>query len=243
MKIYIKKDEKQASQFAANLLRDVVLEKPDALLGLATGSTPIEMYKTLIEMYDNGELSFKDVKTINLDEYVGLAGDHEQSYCYYMNEQFFNHIDINKENTHVPDGLAGDLDGHAKEYETIIDELGGQDLQILGVGSNGHIGFNEPNEELDIFTHVENLAKETIDANKRFFESADDVPKTAVSMGIGSIFKAKKIILLAFGENKADAIKSLEDAKISTKVPVSLLKLHPDVTVIVDEAAASKLNK
>lgn len=243
MKIIVCKDSKEGGLKAAEILRDVINEKNDAVLGLATGSTPIDMYKSLIQMYENKELSFKDVKSVNLDEYVGLSGEHDQSYRYFMNDNLFNHVDINKENTYVPNGLAEDYDVEVQEYEERIDSLGGQDVQILGVGVNGHIGFNEPSEKLELYTHVEDLTQSTIDANSRNFDTVDDVPKQAISMGLRSIFKAKKIILMAFGENKADAIKSLEDTKVSTLVPVSLLKLHDDVTVVVDEAAASKLNR
>lgn len=243
MKIIVCKDSKEGGLKAAEILRDVINENNDAVLGLATGSTPIDMYKSLIQMYENKELSFKDVKSVNLDEYVGLSGEHDQSYRYFMNDNLFNHVDINKENTYVPNGLAEDYDVEVQEYEERIDSLGGQDVQILGVGVNGHIGFNEPSEKLELYTHVEDLTQSTIDANSRNFDTVDDVPKQAISMGLRSIFKAKKIILMAFGENKADAIKSLEDTKVSTLVPVSLLKLHDDVTVVVDEAAASKLNR
>lgn len=243
MKIIVCKDSKEGGLKAAEILRDVINEKNDAVLGLATGSTPIDMYKSLIKMYENKELTFKDVKSVNLDEYVGLSGEHDQSYRYFMNDNLFNHVDINKENTYVPNGLADDYDAEVKEYEERIDRLGGQDVQILGVGVNGHIGFNEPAEKLELYTHVEDLTQSTIDANSRNFASVDDVPKQAISMGLRSIFKAKKIVLMAFGENKADAIASLEYSKVSTLVPVSLLKLHDDVTVIVDEAAASKLSK
>lgn len=241
MEIYILKDEVEGGKKAAEIVKDLINEKNDAVLGLATGSTPIEMYKALIKMYEDGEVSFKNVKSVNLDEYVGLSGDHEQSYRYFMDENLFDHVDIDKNNTYVPDGLSDDLFNFVREYEILISKLGGQDCQILGVGQNGHIGFNEPNTELELRTHVEDLSESTIQANKRFFKSADDVPKQAISMGIGSIFQAKKIILLAFGESKADAIKSLQSSKISTQIPVTLLKLHPNVTVIVDEAAASKL--
>jgi len=241
MDLYICKDTVEASLKAANIIKELINEKKDAVLGLATGSTPIETYKNLVDMYEKKELSFKDVKTVNLDEYIGLSGDHDQSYRYFMNDNLFNHVDIDKNNTHVPDGMISDLDAHAAEYENLIDSLGGQDLQLLGIGVNGHIGFNEPNEELELNTHVEELTSSTIEANKRFFESADDVPKKAISMGMGSIFKAKKILVLAFGEAKADVIKALSDSKVTTQIPVTLLKLHPDVTVIVDEKAASKL--
>lgn len=241
MNILIFKNEVEGGRKAAEIVKEIINEKKDAVLGLATGSTPIEMYKELIRLYENKEVSFKDVKSVNLDEYVGLSGEHEQSYRYFMNDNLFNHIDIDKNNTYVPNGLSQDFEKEALEYEDLIKRLGGQDCQILGVGQNGHIGFNEPNSKLDSITHVEDLTESTIEANKRFFESVNDVPRKAISMGMGSILKARKIILLAFGEAKADVIKSLEDSKITTEIPVTLLKLHPDVTVIVDEAAASKL--
>lgn len=241
MDMYILKNEVEGGKKAAEIIKEVINEKNDAVLGLATGSTPIEMYKALIEMYKNGEVSFKNVKSVNLDEYVGLAGDHEQSYRYFMDENLFNHVDIDKNNTYVPNGLSKDFEKEAIEYEKLIEKLGRQDCQVLGVGKNGHIGFNEPHSELNAVTHVEDLTESTIDANKRFFESVNDVPKKAISMGMGSILKARKIILLAFGEAKADVIKSLEDSIITPQIPVTLLKLHPDVTVIVNEAAASKL--
>lgn len=241
MNILIFKNEVEGGRKAAEIVKEIINEKKDAVLGLATGSTPIEMYKELIRLYENKEVSFKDVKSVNLDEYVGLSGEHEQSYRYFMNDNLFNHIDIDKNNTYVPNGLSQDFEKEALEYEDLIKRLGGQDCQILGVGQNGHIGFNEPNSKLDSITHVEDLTESTIEANKRFFESVNDVPRKAISMGMGSILKARKIILLAFGEAKADVIKSLEDSKITTEIPVTLLKLDPDVTVIVDEAAASKL--
>lgn len=241
MNIIVLKDEKEVSKKAAQIIKDVISKKEDAVLGLATGSSPIKTYENLIEMNENGEISFKKIKTINLDEYIGLDGKHPQSYRHFMNKKLFNHIDIDKENTYIPNGVSTNLKKIAEEYEKLIDDLGGQDLQILGIGRNGHIGFNEPNEELEMNTHIEGLTESTIEANKRFFDSINDVPKEAISMGIGSIFKAKKIILLAFGESKADAIAALGDGRITTQNPSTLLKLHPDITVIVDEKAGSKL--
>lgn len=243
MKIIVCNNLEEASLKAALEIKEQVENKPDSVLGLATGSTPVETYKNLIKFYEECGLSFKDVKTVNLDEYIGLDGSHEQSYRQTMNESLFNHIDINQDNTYVPNGVALDIDKEAIEYEKLIDELGGQDLQLLGVGINGHIGFNEPNDKLNIYTHVEDLTQSTIDANKRFFNDESQVPRKAISMGIGSILKAKKILLLAFGSSKADAIKSLEGPEISTQFPVSLLKLHPDVTVYVDQEAGAKLSK
>lgn len=241
MNIIVLKDEKEVSEKAAQIIKDVISNNEEAVLGLATGSSPIKIYENLIEMNKNGKISFKKIKTINLDEYIGLDGNHTQSYRHFMNEKLFNHIDIDKENTYVPNGVSKNFEETAKEYEKLIDNLGGQDIQILGIGRNGHIGFNEPNEELEMNTHIESLTESTIEANKRFFDSINDVPKEAISMGIGSIFKAKKIILIAFGESKADAIAALGDGKITTQNPSTLLKLHPDITIIVDEKAGSKL--
>lgn len=240
MKVIITKNYDEMSQKASELVRDLVNEKPDAILGLATGGTPEGLYANLVEYYENGDLSFKDVKTYNLDEYVGLSGDHDQSYRYYMNEKLFDKVDINKENTHVPNGKADDLEKEAKDYEALIDELSNADLQILGIGTNGHIGFNEPDENLQAYTHVADLTQSTIDANARYFDNADDVPKTAISMGIASILKAKKIVLMASGKNKADAISTFKTDLITTQNPASLIKLHPDVTLIIDEDAAGR---
>lgn len=238
MEIIIKENYEMLSKAAADLVADVIKNNPKAVLGLATGSSPIGLYKELINKYNQNEISFKDIKTVNLDEYIGLDGSHEQSYRYFMNDILFNHIDIDKKNTYVPNGKASDIDFEAKEYEKTLDNLGGQDIQILGVGENGHIGFNEPDSKLNLYTHMEDLQSSTIEANSRFFESIEDVPTQAISMGIGSILKAKKIVLIANGENKAKAIKSLTDDLVTPLIPVSFLKLHPDVTVIIDKHAA-----
>lgn len=243
MKIIICKDSNEASQKAANMIKKVINDNPKAILGLATGSTPIETYKKLIEMNKKKEISFKDVKTVNLDEYISLDETHPQSYRYFMNDNLFNHIDINISNTRVPKGMAKDIEKEAIDYEKYLNKLGGADIQVLGLGENGHIGFNEPGDSLNAVTHIEDLTLSTIKANKRFFQSEKEVPKKAITMGLGSILKAKKIILLAFGEKKAQAIASLKDNNITTKFPVTFLKLHPDVTVLVDNEAASLLNK
>lgn len=239
MKFKIVNDYDEMSSYAAKLIKETVDEKPNAILGLATGSTPVGFYKELIKIYNNNEISFKKVRTVNLDEYIGLEGTHPQSYRYFMNENLFNHVDIDKKNTFVPNGTTEDHDKESKDYENLIDELGSIDVQILGIGSNAHIGFNEPEKELELYTHKAALTKETIESNSRFFDSIDDVPTDAMSMGIGSIFKAKKIILLASGKNKAKAIKSLKDSKLNTMLPATMLKLHNDVTIIVDKDAAS----
>ena len=240
--IFLVKDNyDELSVEAANIVSEIIKNNPKAVLGLATGSTPVGMYKELVKKYKNSEISFKEIKTVNLDEYIGLSSDHNQSYRYFMDTNLFNHIDINKNNTHIPDGVAEDLYVETERYDKMIEDLGGQDVQILGVGPNGHIGFNEPDTKLLIPTHVADLAESTIEANSRFFDSVDNVPRQAISMGLGSIFKAKKIILLASGKNKANAIKSLKNDYVTTQIPLTLLKLHPDVTIIVDKEAASLL--
>jgi len=233
----------ELSAYSAELVAGVVRQKEDAVLGLATGSSPMGLYEELIKLYDDGNLDFSKVKSINLDEYVGLDGTHNQSYRYFMDLNLFNHINIDKNNTHVPNGVAEDLQKGAEEYDELIDSMGGIDVQILGIGPNGHIGFNEPAEQLNLNTHVADLTQETIKANARFFASESDVPTQAVTMGMGPIMKAKKVILIASGENKAWAVKSLTDDVITTLIPATLLKLHSDVTVLLDRGAASLLDE
>lgn len=237
MKLIKAKDYEDMSRKAASIFFSQITLKPDSVLGLATGSTPVGTYKQLIEWCKAGDLSFKDVKTVNLDEYIGLSGDSDQSYRYFMNENLFNHVDIDKSNTNVPNGKATDMDAECVRYEALIRSLGGIDVQLLGIGNNGHIGFNEPNEYFDKFTHVVNLTESTIQANTRFFEKKEDVPRTAVSMGIKTIMEAKKIVLVANGKAKADIIYETCFGPITPNVPASALQLHPDVTIIVDEEA------
>lgn len=237
MKIIVEKDYEAMSRAAGKILIDAITDKPDITLGLATGSTPIGMYKEMIKAHKNG-LDFSKVKTFNLDEYVGLSEVHPSSYGYFMNIELFNHININKENCHVPDGKADDMEQYCKRYDEMIVETGGIDIQVLGIGQNGHIAFNEPAEALSVGTNIANLTCNTIEVNSRFFDSIEEVPTTAITVGMGSILKAKKIVLLASGKNKNPVIKKLlNDNKVTTQLPVSFLLLHPDVTVIVDEAA------
>lgn len=242
MKLLVVKDYEEMSCVAAKIFKDIINEKPDAVLGLATGSTPIGLYKKLIEMNRNKEIDFSNIKTINLDEYVGLGKENPQSYRYFMNENLFNHINIHKANTLVPNGLAEDIEKEAKSYDKKIEELGGIDIQILGIGSNGHIAFNEPDDFLIEETHVTNLSQSTIEANSRFFKSINEVPTRAITMGIGSIMKAKKILLLVKGEDKVKAVKELLNGNITTKNPATILKLHEDVTIIMDETMENKDN-
>lgn len=238
MKFIVEKDYEKLSKVAANMVREEIEKKPNVVLGLATGSTPEGMYRELIRMHKEEGLDFSKVTTFNLDEYVGIDEEHPNSYHYFMKEMLFNHINIDIKNTYIPDGKTKDLEKYCKEYDELIEKKGGIDLQILGIGENGHIAFNEPDEMLNLGTSIVNLTQSTIEANSRFFDSIDEVPKTAITMGIGTILKAKKIILLANGKKKAKVIKELlKGDKISTKLPASMLLIHPNVTVIIDQEA------
>lgn len=239
MKVIITVDYDEMSKKAAQIIKKQINEKPNTVLGLATGSTPLGMYNKLIEMYKNGEIDFSQVVTFNLDEYVGLPEEHPQSYHYYMYENFFNHININRKNIHIPKGISDDFDEECRLYDEAIENAGEIDLQVLGLGVNGHIGFNEPDDYINTKTHIVTLTEETINSNKRFFRSADEVPRKAVTMGLGMIMKAKKIILLASGKNKANAIKETLKGYLTTEVPSTVLMLHKDVTIIIDKEAAS----
>ena len=243
MKLIVVNNYEELSKVAAKEFSKIIKEKENAVLGLATGGSPVGMYKELIRMYEQKELNFSKTTTVNLDEYIGLNPEHNQSYRYFMNNNLFNHINIDKSNTFVPNGLAEDLEAQCKEYDQKIAELGGIDMQLLGVGNNGHIAFNEPNNELSSGTHIISLTDNTIEANARFFDNIDDVPRKAITMGVGGIMKAKKIILIASGESKAEAIKGIFSGKITTANPATMLQMHRDVTVIVDEAAAKLINK
>lgn len=243
MKVVITKDYTEMCKLASRIFAAEITLKPDCVLGLATGSTPVGMYKELVEMYNEHRVDFSQVKTVNLDEYAGLSGDNDQSYCYFMNHNLFDHININKENTNVPNGTAADLETECERYEQVVASMGGVDVQLLGIGNNGHIAFNEPCEEFPEKTHVVNLTQNTIEANARFFASMDDVPKKALTMGIGTIMKAKKIVLLANGAKKAQTIYDTVYGPITPKVPASILRLHPDVTIFVDEEAGALLKK
>lgn len=238
MKLIVEKSYYALSKTAANIVRTEITKKPNIILGLPTGSTPIGVYNELISMHKGEGLDFSQVSTFNLDEYLGIDEEHPNSYHYFMNDKFFNHININKKKACIPNGKTRDLDNYCKEYEGLIEEKGGIDLQILGIGENGHIGFNEPDDELNLWTTIVDLTESTIEVNSRFFDNIEQVPKKAITMGIGSIMKSKKIILLASGKKKRKVITQLlKDKKITTKLPVSMLLLHPDVTVIVDEEA------
>lgn len=243
MKIIIVKNYDEISKKAAKIIADVIKEKEHCNLGLATGSTPIGTYEELIKMYKRNELSFKNVSAYNLDEYVGLSPNSHQSYKYFMDNILFNHIDIDKEKCFIPNGTADNLLAEVNRYDKLLRDANYTDLQLLGIGNNGHIAFNEPADTLKLSTHIVKLKKETITANSRFFNSINEVPKSAISLGFEGIMMSKKILLLASGENKARAIANMLNDVISTNNPSSLLNLHHDVTVIVDEAAAKLLGK
>ncbi len=223
------------SRDAANIISAQVILKPDSVLGLATGSSPLGTYKQLIKWYQKGDVDFSEVTSVNLDEYVGLDGSNDQSYRYFMNENFFKHINIDINNTYVPDGCAADLDGEGQRYDEHIEALGGIDLQLLGIGLDGHIGFNEPDKYFVKSTHVVDLHESTIEANSRFFESIDDVPKQAITMGMVSIMQAKKILLIASGKAKREILEKAFYGPITPEIPASILQLHPDITVIYSE--------
>ena len=241
MRIICAKDYKEMSEMAADIIGAQVLLKPYAVLGLATGSTPIGTYEELVRRYEAGRLDFSKIKTVNLDEYRGLTRDNDQSYYYFMHSHLFDHININKNNTKVPDGMEPDAIKAGQDYENIIKNHGGIDLQLLGLGNNGHIGFNEPCDEFIDKTHVVDLTESTIEANKRFFASADDVPKQAYTMGIGSIMRAKRVLMIVSGKGKADIVKEAFFGPITPKVPASILQLHNDFILIGDAEALSCL--
>lgn len=227
----------EMSRIAAEKIINLVKNKPNAELGLATGGTPEGLYKLLIQDHRLNGTSYKQVKTVNLDEYIGLKKDDPNSYYTFMTEKLFKHIDILPENTHVPNGMAADIDAEAERYENFIHEIGGVDLQILGIGHNGHIAFNEPGTSFQSKTHIIDLAEDTRQANARYFDSIDDVPTKAITMGIQTIMDSKEIILLASGASKAEALKQLVHGEITEQFPASVLRKHNHVTIIADEAA------
>ena len=241
MRIYLSEDYKSMSRRAANIISAQVITKPDSVLGLATGGTPVGAYQQLVEWYKKGDLSFAEIKTVNLDEYLGLSPHHEQSYRYFMQVNLFDHIDIKPENTHVLNGLAKDPQAECAAYNQLIRDLGGIDLQLLGMGHNGHIAFNEPGDDFGLETHVVTLTDRTIDANTRFFESRDEVPRHALSMGIKNIMQARRILIVVSGEEKAETVCKAFAGPVTKDVPASVLQLHPDVTLVGDRAALSKL--
>lgn len=241
MKIIKAKDYNHMSRMAANIISAQVILKPDCVLGLATGSTPIGAYEQLIRRYEEGDIDFSAVTSINLDEYRGLSGDNDQSYRYFMNKHLFSHINIRPERTFVPDGLEPDSDKACADYNKIIAGAGGIDLQLLGLGHNGHIGFNEPDTVFEKETHCVDLTQSTIDANSRFFASMDEVPKQAYTMGIKTIMQAKKVLVAVSGKDKAEIVRKAFFGPVTPQVPASVLQLHNDVILVGDEEALSAI--
>lgn len=230
MYIYREETYEKMSRRAANIISAQVIQKPDAVLGLATGSSPLGVYKQLIEWYNKGDLDFKDVKSVNLDEYCGLSPEHDQSYRYFMNSNFFNHINIDKKNTYVPNGMCENWQTECENYDKLIRSLGGIDLQLLGIGFNGHIGFNEPSDHFELGTRRVTLTESTLKANSRFFPNGG-MPTHALTMGFKSILSAKKILLIA-GPEKYDIVKRALKGPVAPEVPASILQLHDDVSVV-----------
>lgn len=241
MQVFVYRNEAEVGKAAGMIVASEILKKPDCILGLATGSTPIPTYQEMIRMNREGILDFSKVRSFNLDEYIGLSPEHVCSYRRFMNEQLFDHINIDKANTHVPCGIGADHEADAKAYDAAVEAAGGIDLQILGIGHDGHIGFNEPGDEFVSGTNIVTLTDMTIDANTRFFEKREDVPRQAITLGNRNIMAAKRIILLATGKGKARAIAQAIKGNITPKMPASLLQVHPNVQFLLDEDAASEL--
>lgn len=241
MLVIVKEDYDAMSREAARLIAERIRKKPNLVLGLATGSTPLGTYKELIRLHKDEGLDFSRVTTFNLDEYVGLPPSHNQSYHYFMMENFFNHINIDRRYIHIPDGMASDIEAHCEWYEEQIRKAGGIDLQLLGIGANGHIAFNEPGSSLGSRTRIKTLTEQTIKDNARFFSRIEDVPRYAITMGIGTIMDARELLLLANGPKKADAVKAAAEGPITAMCPASIIQMHRRATVIVDREAGSKL--
>ena len=239
MRIYVTKDYHEMSRRAANIISAQIILKPDCVLGLATGSTPIGIYDQLVEWYEKGDLDFSEVVTVNLDEYRGLGAENEQSYIYFMRKHLFDRVNLKNENTHMPDGRIADSVEACRSYNALLASIGEPDLQLLGLGRNGHIGFNEPGKVFEKDVHCVDLTASTLEANNRFFENGG-MPTQAYTMGIRSILRAKKILVVASGEGKADAVTSVFFGPVTPEVPGSILQLHDDVTLVADEAAYSK---
>ena len=243
IRIYGFKNTKEAGVAAANVIAEVIKSSDSPVIGLATGSSPLDTYGALVDMYNKGELSFKGVRSINLDEYYGLTPDHDQSYRYFMNTNLFNHVDIDINNTNVPNGVAEDPVAECERYDKLIEDMGGADVQVIGIGNNGHIAFNEPSDKFTYGTNFVKLTESTINANARFFESRDMVPTHAISMGIGGIMRAKKIILVANGKGKAEILEKSLFGDVTPEVPASILRFANDVMVFADFDALSVIEE
>jgi len=242
MKIVVVNDYNEMSKKAANIIASQIILNSNSVIGFATGETPLGTYRELVNIYNEGDVDFSDVKTFNLDEYYHLPKENPQSYNFYMSENLFKHVNVKPENIHIPNGMCENIEEECANYENAIKQAGGIDLQLLGIGRNGHIGFNEPDVKFEATTHLVHLDEDTIKANSRFFDSIEKVPTKAISMGIKTIMQAKKIVLLASGVEKSEAIYNTVKGPITPEVPASVLQLHPDVTLIVDKDAGSRLN-
>ena len=243
MRIIVCKDYEEVSKKAAQMILSQVTLKPNSVLGLATGSTPIGMYENLVKFNKKGDIDFSEVRTFNLDEYYNLPKNNTQSYHYFMHKNLFDHININPANVHIPNGMTDDVNAECRRYDELIKEADGVDIQVLGIGNNAHIGFNEPTVSFEKGTHLVELEESTIEANSRFFDNIGDVPKKAITMGVGSIFKSRKIMLIATGENKAEAIYNTVYGKVVPEVPASILQFHSDIVLILDKEAAKLLKE
>ena len=243
MRIIVCENYEEVSKKAAQIIGSQMILKPNSVLGLATGSTPIGMYENLVSLNKKGDIDFSEVRTFNLDEYYKLPKENDQSYHYFMYKNLFDHININPENIHIPNGMTDDVDAECERYDELIKEAGGVDIQVLGIGNNAHIGFNEPTINFEKGTHLVQLEDSTIEANSRFFDNIEDVPKKAITMGVGSIFKSRKIMLIATGENKAEAIYNTVYGKVVPEVPASILQFHSDIVLILDKEAAKLLKE
>ena len=241
MLVDIVSDYEQLSQMAAEKVARLIKAKPGAVIGFATGSTPLGLYQKLIQYHKNDGLDFSGITTFNLDEYIGLPADHTQSYAYFMHRHLFSHINIDPQQIHLPDGMSEDIEGHCAWYEEQIEKAGGLDLQILGIGANGHLAFNEPGSSLGSRTRIKTLTSETVNSNARFFDTPDQVPRYAITMGVGTIMEAQSLLLLASGAGKADAIKATLEGPVTAMVPATIVQLHRDAHTIIDEMAASRL--
>lgn len=241
MRVIRARDYREMSRKAASLISAQVILKPNAVLGLATGSTPIGIYEQLVDWYQKGDIDFSDLLSVNLDEYCGLSADHPESYHYYMQKYFFSHVNIQPQHTFLPDGMENDTQKECARYSALIRSLGGIDLQLLGLGHNGHIGFNEPSDHFSADVHVVNLAESTIQANKRFFGSVDEVPRQAYTMGIRTIFQAKRIVMVVSGKDKASIVREAFWGKITPAIPASILQLHPNIWLVGDVEALSEI--
>ena len=241
MEVIVQPNYEKMSKVAAQLVVDVLNTKPNAVLGMATGSTPLGLYQELVRLHKEEDLDFSRVTTFNLDEYVGLPVNHEQSYHYFMHENFFQHVNIQPQNINIPSGTTSNYPAFCEWYEQRIEECGGIDLQILGIGSDGHIAFNEPTSSLSSRTRLKTLSKQTIDDNARFFDRREDVPVYAITMGVGTILDARQLVLVASGKAKAKAIAQAVEGPVTSMITASALQMHRDATVIVDEDAASGL--